>query len=79
MSAAQLPDYSTPVINGIQEVARHHLGKGIVSVFRKCFQLTGGQIRDGDYLFGQSRNLLRQYYTLLPHQDQDNISWILQQ
>jgi hypothetical protein len=64
---------STPIINGVHEVAGHHLGKSLVNVFRDCFSITGGKVRDGDYLLSRSRSLIRQYYESIPTQEQEII------
>ena len=66
------PDFSIPFINGVHQVASDRLGRGLVDAFRSCFT-TGGKVRDGDCLVRRSRALIRQYYGLLPIQDQDNI------
>ncbi|KAH8985756.1 hypothetical protein EDB86DRAFT_2957765 [Lactarius hatsudake] len=72
MSTAQSPDYSAHIINGMHEVASHHIGKGLVDVFRNTS--IGGKIRQGDYYLSRSNTLIQQYYAWLPTEDQDSIS-----
>ncbi|KAN0139104.1 hypothetical protein V8E53_003106 [Lactarius tabidus] len=65
------PDFSAQFINGVHEVASHHLGKSVFDAIRNCF--TSGKVREGDYFFRRSHTLIREYYDSLPIQDQDAI------
>ena len=65
------PDFYTPIINGVHEVAGHNLGKSLVNVVRDLFSITGGKVRDGDYLYSRSRTLLRQYHPFIPSRELD--------
>lgn len=71
MSTAQPLDPATHIINGVYEVASHHVGKSLVDLIRDCF--TSGKIRCGDYFLGRSRSLIQQYYPLIPPQDRETI------
>jgi hypothetical protein len=73
MSTAPFPDFSSPVVNGVHEVASHHVRKGLLDIIRDSF--TGGKIRSGDYYFSRTRTLIKQHYPGLPFQDQTNISF----
>ncbi len=73
MSAVQSPDYSPPIINGIYEVASHHVGKSLVDVVRDCF--TRGKIRRGDYYFGRVHPMIQQHYARLELDDQNTIDF----
>ena len=72
MSTLPPPDFSAPIINGVHEVASHHLGKSLVKFFFNCFS-PDGKAQDGDYLLSRSRTLIRQYWTVLPIQDKRQI------
>jgi hypothetical protein len=71
MATQPPPDYSSHVINGVYEVASHHVGKSLVDVIRNCF--TGGKMRTGDYYLNRSRSLLHQHIASLPRKDRDAI------
>ena len=73
MSTAQAPDYSAVhIINGMHEVASHHIGKSIINVFRNTS--IGGKIRQGDYFMSRSNTLIQQHYAWLPEKDKEVIS-----
>ena len=71
MSTAQFPDPSPHIINGVYEVASHHVGKTLVDTIRSCFP--NGKIRRGNYYLSRSRTMLAQYYARLEYEDQDAI------
>ncbi|KAI9447392.1 hypothetical protein H4582DRAFT_1883 [Lactarius indigo] len=71
MSPAQFPDNSPDIINGVYEVASHHVGKGLLDIIRDRF--TDGKIRSGHYYFNRTRSLIRQHYPGLPLKDQNTI------
>lgn len=73
MSTAQFPDFSPPIVNGIYEVASHHVGKSIVDLVRNCF--TSGKIRRGHYYYGRVHPLIQQHYTRLEPDEQNHIDF----
>ncbi|KAH9053385.1 hypothetical protein EDB87DRAFT_212977 [Lactarius vividus] len=73
MSAVQSPDLSPPIINGIYEVASHHVGKSLVGAVRNCF--THGKLRRGDYYFSRVQPLIQQHYATLEFDDQNAIDF----
>lgn len=72
MPTAQSSDVPPNVINGVHDVAGHHLGKTIVDVVRNSFT-TGGKIQNGDDFLDRSRLLIQQYHPVLPNDDQGAI------
>ncbi|KAN0141210.1 hypothetical protein V8E53_000966 [Lactarius tabidus] len=72
MATLQSSDYSSHVINGVYEVASHHVGKSVFDVIRNRFP--SGKIRGGNYYMDRSRSLLKQHYTSLPRKDREAIS-----
>jgi hypothetical protein len=72
MSTIPPPDFSTPIINSVHEVASQHLGKGLLNAFWNYFS-ADRKVRDGDYLLRRSRTLIRQYWRVLPIQDKRTI------
>ena len=71
MSTAPFPDSSSPIVNGVHDVAGHHARKGLLDIIRDSF--TGGKIRSGDYYFSRTRTLIQQHYPGLPLKDQNTI------
>lgn len=71
MSTAQSVESSAHIINGMHEVARHHIGKSLVDVFRNSS--VGGQLRKGDYYLDRSYILVQQCFAGLLQEEQDNI------
>ncbi len=71
MSTVQSSDYSPHIVNGVYEVASHHVGKTLVDVIRDCFP--SGKIRSGNYYFSRSRTMILQHYAHLEPGDQDII------
>ncbi len=71
MSTAQSPDNSPHIINGVHEVASHHVGKGILDIIRDRF--TDGKIRSGNYYFSRTRTMIQQHYPGLPLNDQNAV------
>ena len=71
MSTTPLPDYTSPIVNGVHEAASHHVRKGLLDIIRDTF--TGGKIRSGDYYLSRTRTMIKQHYPGLPLKDQNNI------
>jgi len=72
MSTALSPDISSPIVNGVHEVASHHdVGKGLFDIIRA--NLTGGKIQSGNYYFSRTRTMIQQHYPGLPLNDQNTI------
>ncbi|KAF8263960.1 hypothetical protein EI94DRAFT_1739625 [Lactarius quietus] len=74
MSTAQIPDFAPPLINGIYEVASHHVGKSVVDVLRECFT-TSGKLRRGDYYYDRVHPMIQQHYKQLDTDDQNMIDF----
>lgn len=72
MDTLQSPDNSSHIINGVYEVASHHVGKSVFDVIRNCFP--SGKISGGNYYMNRSRSLLKQHYASLPRKDREAIS-----
>jgi len=60
------------IVNGIYEVASHHVGKTLVDNIRNSL-LMGGNLRRADYYMSRSRILLQQHFANLPFDDQETI------
>lgn len=60
------------VVDGIYEVASHHVGKTLVEIIGDNL-FTGGKIRRAEYYMNRSRNLLHQHFAHLPLDDQQTI------
>ncbi|KAF8258748.1 hypothetical protein EI94DRAFT_1707698 [Lactarius quietus] len=71
MATAQIPVFSPHIVNGVYEVASHHVGKTLLETILNCFP--SGKIRRGNYYVTRSRTMLAQYYERLEDQDQDAI------
>jgi hypothetical protein len=67
MATTQSPDYSPHVINGVYEVASHHVEKSLFDMIRSCF--TGGKMRGGNYYMNRSCSLLKEHYASLQPED----------
>lgn len=73
MSTAPFPDFSSHIVNGIHEVASHHVRKGLLDIIRDSS--TGGKIRSGDYYLSRTRTMIKQHYQGLPFQDQNTVHY----
>lgn len=60
------------IVNGLYEVAGHHVGKTLIDNIRNSL-LMGGKIRRAEYYMDRSRTLLQHYFPHLPLGDQENI------